>query len=53
MEDQETINEVLTSLKGYGAKALVDIAYKTKPMKRLGAKVDNNKGLNEKLDLYS
>jgi uncharacterized phage-associated protein len=51
-EEKQTIDEVITSLQGYGAKALVELAYKTKPMKKIGAKLGNSKGLNEKLDLY-
>ena len=47
----DTINEVLKSLEGLGAKALSEIAYKTKPMKAVGAEQDNDKGLNEILNL--
>ena len=50
-KEKSTIDEVLESLKGLGAKALSEIAYKTKPMKALGAEPDNDKGLNEILDL--
>jgi len=50
-DDKEVIDEVLNSLRGYGAKALVDLAYKTKPMKKIGATQDNDVGLKEKLDL--
>ena len=49
--EKEIVNEVLDSLLGYGAKALVDLAYRTKPMERIGAKQDNDVGLNAKLDL--
>lgn len=49
--DIKVADEVLESLKGYGAKALVDLAYKTKPMLIIGAKQDNDAGLNEKLNL--
>jgi len=49
--EKDIINEVLEGLRGYGAKALVELAYKTKPMKKIGAKIGNNKGLNQKLDL--
>ncbi len=52
-EEKQIIDEVIESVKGYGAKALVDLAYKTKPMKKIGAKIGNSKGLNEKLDLYA
>ncbi|MGD0822869.1 MAG: Panacea domain-containing protein [Desulfomonilia bacterium] len=50
-EEVETINEVLRSVKAYGAKALTELTYQTKPMKKLGAKIGNKKGLNERLDL--
>jgi uncharacterized phage-associated protein len=50
-EEKEIINEVIEAFKGYGAKSLTKFTYKTKPMKKLGAKVGNNKGLNQKLDL--
>ena len=49
--EKSIIGEVLSSLKGLGAKALSEIAYKTKPMKALKAKPDNDKGLNQVLDL--
>jgi uncharacterized phage-associated protein len=50
-DEKRTIDEVIESLQGYGAKALVELAYRTKPMKKLGAKIGNEKGLNEKLNL--
>jgi len=50
-EEKGIMDEVLESLKGYGAKALVELAYKTKPMKKIGAKIGNDKGLNQRLDL--
>ena len=49
--EMEIADEVLEALKGLGAKALVELAYKTKPMKKIGAKRDNEKGLNLVLDL--
>ena len=49
--DKEIIDEVLDSLRGYGAKALVDLSYKTRPMEKIGAKQDNEAGVNDKLDL--
>jgi uncharacterized phage-associated protein len=52
-DEKHTIDEVMESLEGYGAKALVELAYRTKPMKKLGAKIENSKGLNEKLDLHA
>ena len=50
-DEKNIIDEVLESLRGHGAKALVELAYRTKPMKKIGAKIDNTKGLNEKLNL--
>lgn len=47
------INEVLSSVMGLGAKALTELSYKTKPMKKLGARQDNEIGFNEKLDLWA
>jgi hypothetical protein len=51
-EEKETIDEVVNSLAGLGAKDLTAIAYKTKPMVKLGAKLNNSIGLNQKLDLF-
>ncbi len=51
MKEKKTIDGVLESLKGYGAKALSEITYKTKPLMAIGAKPDNNTGLNKVLDL--
>jgi len=45
------IDSVLENLHGLGPKALSEISYKTKPMRALGAKIDNNKGINQPLDL--
>lgn len=50
-DEKRTIDEVLQSVRGYGAKALTELAYKTKPMLRLGAELGNTKGLNKKLNL--
>jgi uncharacterized phage-associated protein len=49
--EKTIINEVLESVKGFGAKILTDIAYKTKPMQMLGATLGGNEHLNEQLDL--
>ena len=51
LNEKQIIDEVLDSLRGYGAKALVDLAYRTKPMNKIGAKQDNDVGLNTKLIL--
>lgn len=55
LNDKEKIvaNEVVNSLRGYGAKSLVDLAYRTKPMIAIGAKQGNEEGLNEKLNLWA
>jgi len=55
LEDTEknVINEVIQSLCGYGARALVDLAYLTEPMKKIGATQENDVGLNETLDLWA
>ncbi len=45
------INEMMAELKGYGAKTLTEIAYKTKPMVSIGAKLGGNEGLFQKLNL--
>lgn len=50
-DEKEIIDKVLKNLEGFGTKALTELAYKTKPMKKIGAKLDNKKGLNEILDL--
>jgi uncharacterized phage-associated protein len=50
-EEREDIESVLTALRGYGAKALTDVAYSTKPMEALGAKLGGNENLNVRLDL--
>jgi len=47
----EKIDEIMETLKGYGAKTLTDIAYKTKPMLALGATHGGNEHLNTVLDL--
>ncbi len=50
-EEIEIIDELIETMKGYGAKILTDIAYKTEPMKKIGAKLGNEKGMGEILDL--
>jgi uncharacterized phage-associated protein len=51
--EKKTIDEVLDNLKGYGAKVLTEIAYKTKPMEALDATIDGNENLNHKLNLQA
>ena len=50
-EEKEIIDEVLESLEGYGTKALTELAYRTRPMKKIGATLGNKAGLNKILDL--
>ncbi len=50
-EEVSVINEMMSELKGYGAKTLTEIAYKTKPMVGLGATLGGTEGLFKKLDL--
>lgn len=50
-KEMDSINEVLESLKGYGAKTLTEITYKTKPMLVLGATLGGEENLNTILDL--
>jgi uncharacterized phage-associated protein len=51
IKEQETIDEVINSVIGFGAKALVELAYRTKPMQKIGATVGGNEHLDELLDL--
>lgn len=53
LSDQELkiVDEVTEQLKGYGAKALTKVAYKTKPMIALGATLGGNESLGKELDL--
>ncbi len=50
-KEVETTDEVINSVIGFGAKALVELTYKTKPMKKIGATIGGNEHLNELLDL--
>jgi uncharacterized phage-associated protein len=51
-DDQKKIaDEVLGMLSGYGARALTDIAYKTKPMRALNATLGGDENLNAALVL--
>lgn len=50
-EERTTINKLIDKVKGYGAKALTEIAYETKPMKKLKATIDGNENLNKPLGL--
>jgi len=50
-DEKEIIDEVLESLEGYGTKALTELTYRTKPMKKIRATLNNKAGLNKTLDL--
>lgn len=52
-KEKELIDEVLEELQGLGPRVLTEIAYKTSPMKKIGAKIGNNKGIDQILDLSS
>ena len=52
-DEEDIILEVLESIKGYGAKTLMEITYKTKPMIEIGATIGGREHLNEILDLES
>lgn len=50
-EEKKLADEVLEKVKGYGAKTLTEIAYKTKPMQKLGATIGGKENINVELDL--
>ena len=52
-DEKAVIDEVLESLEGYGTKALTELTYRTKPMEKIGATLENKKGLNQVLDLHA
>ena len=45
------VDKLLNSVRGYGARFLTEIAYKTKPMKGLKATVGGSEHLGKKLNL--
>jgi len=49
--EKKIADRVINELYGLGPKALAQIAYETRPMKKIGAKLSNTKGLNKRLDL--
>jgi hypothetical protein len=51
VEEIKIIDQVIMDLGAYGARALTEIAYKTEPMKKLGATLGGNEQLNTPLDL--
>ena len=50
-KQKDAIDEVLDIVNGLGAKALTELAYKTKPMKRINVQIGDTKNLNVPLDL--
>jgi len=50
-KQKELIDTVLDNLKGYGAKTLKEVTYKTKPMLKLGATIGGREKIGAKLDL--
>lgn len=50
-QEQEIVDSILDSLGSFNAKILTDIAYKTNPMTKIGAKLGGIEHLTEKLDL--
>lgn len=51
VDELETIDEVLNTLRGCGAKTLTIIAYKTKPMLALGATLGGSENIGVKLNM--
>ena len=52
-EEIKILDELVANVRGYGAKMLTELAYKTKPMKKLGAKIGGSEHLGELLKLDS
>jgi len=50
-DEKKIIDELLNSVRGYGAKVLTEIAYKTKPMKALKATLGGSENLGVRLNL--
>lgn len=51
VREESIVTEVLTSIRGLGAKILTEIAYGTPPMKSLGATLGGSEHMGEKLNL--
>jgi uncharacterized phage-associated protein len=51
VEEKSTVDEVFNALGGHSAKSLTEIAYKTKPMLKLGATLGGTENIGTKLDL--
>ena|GEM_PF-686523 len=50
-KELDAINSLLNSLVGYGAKGLIQVAYKTKPMSAIKATIGGKEGMGLVLDL--
>jgi len=53
IEDLKIIKNLVSELSGYGAKMLTEMAYKTAPMRNLGATLGGTEGLNKKLNMLA
>lgn len=51
LDEKKIIDEVAGNLVGYGAKAITEIAYKTKPMLSIGATLGGTENINVILDM--
>lgn len=49
-EELEFIDGILTGVRGFGARMLSEMAYKTDPMVKLGATMGGNEGINQVLE---
>lgn len=52
-QEQGLISEMLDHLQGLGAKTLTEIAYKTKPMTSIGAKLGGTEHMGESLNMQA
>lgn len=50
-DEKSIVDEVLSSIRGLGAKMLTEIAYQTSPMKKLKATLGGNENIGKKIDL--
>lgn len=49
--EKTVVDEVLSSIRGLGAKMLTEITYQTEPMKKLGATLGGNENVGKRLNL--
>lgn len=50
-EDSQIVSLLEQELKGYGAKALTDLAYTTAPMRKFGATLGGDEHIGDRLDM--